>query len=154
MRKTLAGSMRALLALLTSLILLTVAACGDDSDTSEGEGDPGESIAVNDFPATDGDLPFELPDSDTPAAQIDYDSSPATLTLITRGSSTCPEYPANITWSNATTVALTTGADYGDAPCTADLVPHAHVVELPPNQEGGEVESVVLDGAEIEFSTT
>src|SRR5690625_7050708 len=76
-----------------------------------------------------------MPEQETRAAHIDYSTDPAQLTLITWGSSTCPEYPTNITWSNATTLAIASSTDYGDVACTMDLVPNAAVVEVPPNQD-------------------
>lgn len=132
-------------------ILALASACGSEEEPGADEDAPVESIAIDTSRADEANLGFEMPVQETRAAHIDYSTDPAQLTLITWGSSTCPEYPTNITWSNATTLAIASSTDYGDVACTMDLVSNAAVVEVPPNQDSSEAETVVLNGDEIEL---
>jgi len=138
------------LASVALLMLASTAACGTETEADDGL--PAGSIAIKSYAPTETDPGFELPKSGENLAQADYSAMPATLTLITWGSSTCPEYPTSVTWSKPTTLVIATSTDYGDAACTMDLVPNAMVVEIPPSQDHNRVEAVILNGEEIELN--
>lgn len=70
----------------------------------------------------------------------------ATIELTLWGSGSCPAVPVALVVRDPTTVEITVSADYGQRPCTADMVPTTSVLDLPDAVGGGVVLTVWLRG--------
>jgi len=133
---------------LTSAVVL--AACASESNEKAADPHP-ESIATSGARADEDNLGFTLPEEEEMIVDVRPDTYPAALTLVTWGSSACPTVPTSVSWAGPSTIVLAITSDYGDQACTADMVPWASVVELPPRKEGGEITEVRVEGKDVKF---
>jgi len=129
---------------------IVLAACAGESNEKAADPHP-ESIATSGARADEDNLGFPLPEEEEMIVDVRPDAYPAELTLVTWGSSACPTVPTSVSWAGSSTIVLAITSDYGDQACTADMVPWASIVELPPRKEGGEITEVRVEGKDVNF---